>query len=167
MAHSGLGSGRRLCVLFQFEQSLFSVEAARIAGEGASRAKNAMAGDDERDGVMADGVSNCLGRHSGNPLLPGEGGGDFPIGHGHSKGDVEHDVPDGLPEGGRSQTQAGSEARIPAAEIHVEPFHGLAEDRDESLLMACVKRVRKMPLAVEPQPDKGLAVGRQRDAAKR
>lgn len=58
--------------LFYLQETGFTMEAGGIAGEGAVGADDAVAGDDEGDGVVPHRSSHCLSRHR----MAGSPGGD-------------------------------------------------------------------------------------------
>ena len=55
------GSKDLLGALFQWEQIGFSVKSSGVAGEAAVPAYDAVAGDDEGDGISSDGASDGAG----------------------------------------------------------------------------------------------------------
>ena len=56
-------------------------------------AKNPVAGDDERDGVVPHGTADGLGRQAWDATLMGEDAGDVAVCHGATVRDGEQDLP--------------------------------------------------------------------------
>ena len=52
----------KINLLLQFQQGTFAVEAGGVAGEGAVCTNNAVAGDDDGDGISSHGTTHSLRR---------------------------------------------------------------------------------------------------------
>ena len=76
-------AGTRPRLQFQVQKPLFSVNAAGVAGETSVSALDPVAGNDEGNGIMPYGVSDCLGGHGGAPQFLCRFPGKLPVGRGH------------------------------------------------------------------------------------
>ena len=102
---SCLPDARTFCK-FQVEQILFGPEASAVAGQVAVAADDAVAGEDDGDGVGAVGIG-----HSPDGFGESDGGGQFTVGHCLSVGDVGELLPDALLEVGAGQQEGDVEVR--------------------------------------------------------
>ena len=134
------------------EEGGFGGEAGGVAGEAAASAHHAVAGDDQGDGVAANGGADGPGQSPAGRPGPRRGagthpGGNLPVGGRAAVGDGPEDLPDGLLERSSYKAQRGSEVRLPAAEIDVQPPPGLVKDRQVSLQAFRAKDGSKVLLA--------------------
>ena len=112
-----------------------------------------MAGDDERDAVVANGSSDSLGS------LAVEAMGNVAIRHRLAKGNFHQQLPDFLAEGGSAHQECWSEIWSLAAEVYVEPSPCLVEHSQVwTFLMLLSQRVGEIFLSVEPEANERRSV---------
>lgn len=102
------------------------MKASGVAGEVAVLAYDAVAGDDEGDGISSDGASDRLRGHLGKAALFGKALCDGAVGRGRSVGDLKEDVPDGHAERSADGMKRRGKIRLVPCKIDVQPapaFH--------------------------------------------
>ena len=104
--------------LLQGEQPPLYVQAARKARQRPVRAYDPVAGDQDGDGVVVDGLAHGLGGAAAR--CPGQG----PVADRLSKGDLPQRPPHPLLEGGPRRRKGRRGARVPAGEVGVQPGEG-------------------------------------------
>ena len=125
-----------------------------------------MAGNDQRDRVMADGAAHCLCRHMA-ACLHSNFGGDVTVGHRMPIGNGKQNIPNLLAKRSAFYGQRRGKIGFFAAEIHIEPVYCLTENRQIFFNMLRGKGTSKVFLAVEPQSGDGRSIACQRDASQR
>ena len=106
------------------KQLLLAGEAVGIAAEGGVGGDDAVAGDEEGDGI------------AGKSLADGPGGtamkepGEVAVGAGLAVRDGEKRLPDAALKGGTVRMEARKRTRLTAGKIIVQPSEGLGEDGD-------------------------------------
>ncbi len=101
--------------LFQGQQRAFQLKAAAVADQSAVAPDNAVAGDDEADGVGADGAPD--GAHGARTF---DLRGDVAVGARLAVGDGEQGLPDGALKGGAAQVQRKGERRVFAGAVGLQ-----------------------------------------------
>ena len=91
---------RSLCAVrpFQFQESDFLVQTARITGQTPAAPHHPVAGDDDGDFIVAYRPADCLCRHPGLTLFCSQLPCQRAIGRGLAVRDLEQQLPHGPPE---------------------------------------------------------------------
>ena len=113
----------KIILLLQLQQGSLAVEAAGVAGERAIGSNNAVAGNDEGDGIASHGAAYGLRRAATDAASQ------FAVGHRLSVGDSKQGLPNTLLEWCASQQKVWGEIRFLSGEKDVEPTEGLIENR--------------------------------------
>ena len=153
--------------VFHPQQFFLFVDAARIAGQAAVRSDDPVAWDEDRDPIVPDRTAHCLCRHAGPALLFRQLLCQRTVGRGLAVGDLQQQLPHRLPERRPHGMERRSEARLPAAEIDLQPAFCLLQD---GRFLRCVVRVQtlgKIRFAVEPKPCQAHIICCQQNAAQR
>ena len=111
-------------MFFQLQQASFHVEARGIACERAVGADDAVAGDEDGDGVAMHRLSDGLCRAAA------DASGDLAIAHRGAVGDVQQFLPHLLLKRRALRVQRREKARIHAAEVTIEPTTGFHKYRE-------------------------------------
>ncbi len=114
---------------FPAEQPFLAVEAGGVAGQAAVGTDDAVAGNDERDGVVAHGAADCLGGHPAAAAAGGQPGGNRAVSHRGSVRDLLKNLPDRQPERRPLQGQRRRKIGHISPEIAFEPATSLVKDR--------------------------------------
>ena len=156
---------------FQFQQELFGLEAACIAGEQTVGTHHPVARHEDGEGIGAIGVGH--GTHGcGTAQLPGL----LDVGASLSVGDAQQAVPRGLLEFCPGKEQGHGERRAPGVEVFVQLACGFLRDFRRALRVAGLQKalqpavypfgvLRSSPIAqAEPiaeRTERQFAAGRQ------
>ena len=109
--------------MFQVEKILLGPEASAVAGQAAVAADDAVAGEDDRDGVGAVGIGHCPDGPGGS-----DGGGQLSVGGGLPVGDAGELLPDALLEVGAGQQEGDVEVPALSTEVFVQFPDGPPQD---------------------------------------
>ena len=153
--------------VFHPQQFFLFVDAARIAGQAAVRSDDPVARDEDRDPIVPDGTAHCLCRHAEPPLLFRQLFCQCAVGRGLAVGDLQQQLPHRLPERRPHGMERRGEARLPAAEIDLQPAFCLLQDGRFLRRVVRVQTLGKIQFAVEPKPCQAHIICRQQNAAQR
>ena len=145
----------------------FSVKASGVAGEAAVPAYDAVAGDDEGDGISSDGASDRLGGHAGKAALFGKALCDGTVGRGCSVGDLKEDVPDGELECAAHWVKRRQEAWLVSGKVKIQPATGFGKSGRMAFGVFRRKASGKAGLPFEPQAGEAGVVCGKENAAER
>ena len=145
---------------FPPEQPVLALEAGGIAGQAAVGADDAVAGYDERNGVVAHGAADCLGGHPAAAAVSGQPGGNRPIAHRGAIGDLAQDRPDSLTERRSLRGQRRHEVGHLPVEIAFEPSTGLFKYRKPMHRRIHAGRNGSVSLTLEPKRGERFPVAR-------
>ena len=127
-----------------------------------------MAGDDQRDGVVAYRSTNSLSRKGPCSFLSGEKMGNVAVGHGMAVRDGEQNLPYALTEIGSTREKGRGEVGNDAGKIKVEPMASHLENRQVfTNFMLMVQRLSKVLLPVKPKSNETAYIAGHHYAAKR
>ena len=129
------------------------VDAVGVACETAACADDAVAGDDDGDGVVCDGAADGVGG-----FFHADAAGDFTVGDRFAVGNREQDVPDFLTKRCGFRCERRQKVGLLPAEVEVEPAACLLEYREAFLLVLLFERGGEVFLPVEPKADERRAV---------
>ena len=137
----------------QLQESDFPVDAPAISGHGSIGAYDAVAWNDDGDGVVAHRTADGLGRPATNTA------GDVAIGHLTAIGYFQKLLPDSLAESASLHPQGWSEMGYVAIEVDIEPLACLTEYWQVGPFLKClVLLVGRRSPAIKPETDKRYAV---------
>lgn len=151
--------------LLQCEEPGFSVKASGVAGEAAVPAYDAVAGDDEGDGISSDGASDRLRGHLGKAALFGEALCDGAVGRGRSVGDLKEDVPDGELESAAHWVKRRQEIRLASGKIDVQPAPAFHQCGRFFCLYVFRKSGGIVSLSLEPKAGESHLISSEEDVA--
>lgn len=122
--------------MFVAEEPGFAVKAGSVSCETAVGADNAVAGDDECDGIVSDSAADRLRGHSSpgfwvrNAVVgQRQHGSNLTVGQGLSEWNREQNLPDRPAEWGSQRLERRDEIGRNTAEIGIKPADRLLEDR--------------------------------------
>lgn len=151
--------------LLQREEPGFSVKASGVAGEAAVPAYDAVAGDDEGDGISSDGASDCLRGHLGKAALFGEALCDGAVGRGRSVGDLKEDVPDGELECAAHWVKRRQEVRLASGNVKIQPAPAFHQRGSFLCLCLCGESGGIVSLSLEPKAGESRLISSEEDVA--
>ena len=137
-------------VLLKFQKGCLFIQSACIACQTAVCSDNSVTGNYYRDGIMSNGTSDCLSRHTLSSLLLCEDTGYLSVGHSLSVRYCQHDIAYCLSEWRCVQTYRRSEIRLFSAKINIEPVAGLRKYRQLCFVAFRYELMGKVFLPVEP-----------------
>ena len=152
---------------FQRQQLSFYAEPSGIARQAPVCPDDPVAGNDDGDGIAANGAADSLGRHARdagllrNPLC------NVPVGHCPAVGNGHQDAPDPLPEGRAAKIQRREKVRLAAVEIRVQPSGRKIQHGGICLLKGGGQGIPGKTLAVKPQAGQRCAVACERNVSQR
>mgnify|MGYP001643793670 FL=1 len=138
---------------FERQELHLLVDAVGVACETAACADDAVAGDDDGDGVVRDGAADGVGG-----FFHADAAGDFAVGYRFAVGDREQDVPDFLTKRCGFRCERRQKVGLLPAEVKVEPAACLLEYREAFLLVLLFERGGEVFLPVKPKADERRAV---------
>ena len=153
--------------MFNLQQGKFAFCSSSISGQAAVGSYHPMAGDEDTDGVVSDGISYRLGSHVRASKPTGGFSGNFFVGQGFSVGDATQDVPDGLLERGTYELHGREKVWLSFRKINVEPLSGLTEDRSFCFFSFSLKGAAEIFLSVKPKSAESVVCGSKGDASER
>lgn len=143
------------------------MKASGVAGEAAVPAYDAVAGDDEGDGISSDGASDGTRGHLGKAALFGEALCDGAVGRGRSVGDLKEDVPDGELECAAHWVKRRQEIRFVSCKVHVQPAPAFHQRGRFFCLYVFRKSGGIVSLSLEPKAGEASVVCGKENAAER
>lgn len=143
------------------------MKASGVAGEAAVPAYDAVAGDDEGDGISSDGASDCLRGHLGKAALFGEALRDGAVGRGRSVGDLKEDVPDGELECAAHWVKRRQEVRLVSGKVKIQPATGFGKSGRMAFGVFRRKASGKAGLPFEPKAGESHLIRSEEDEAER
>lgn len=149
------------------EQSLLSFDASRISRQTTVRSHNAMAGNDERYGIMPYSTADGLRGHRRTPLPLCHLLRNLTVRHGASIWNGQQDVPYHRAERGIPHAHRRREIRRLSVEIRIQPTDASVENRQRTLLIILRKRASEMLLSIKPKACELRPVAGQRDTSQR
>lgn len=106
----------------------FAERVAVVAAEATASADDAVAWDDETDGIFAHGAADGLGGHFMKTTLGSDQVGDSAVGHGFAERNLAGDFKDATVEGREVETERRGEIGLAAGKIFIEPAEGFGEN---------------------------------------
>ncbi len=153
--------------MFNLQQGKFAFCSSGVSGQAAVGSYHSMAGDEDTDRIVSDGISYRLGSHVGPSEPTGGFSSNLFVRPCFSVGDAAQDVPDGLLERGTCQLNRREKVGLAFRKINVEPLSGLTEDRSFRFFSLSLKGAAEILLPVKPKSAELVARGRKCDASKR
>ena len=138
---------------FERQELHLLVDAVGVACETAARADDAVAGDDDGDGVVCDGAADGMGG-----FFHADAAGDRAVGHRFTVGNREQDVPDFLTKRRCFWCERWQKVGLLSAEVEFEPATCLLEYGEAFLFVLLFERSGEVFLPVEPKADERRAV---------
>ena len=152
----------KINLLLQFKQGAFAVDAGGVAGERAVGADDAVARDDDGDGVVAYSAAHSLRRAAS------ETAGQLAVGQRLAVGDGKQCLPYSLLKEGTLQCQWWYKLGLVARKVFIKPTADLFENRQRCMfLMLHSQHATEVLLSVKPKTHQHLSVAGQRDAPER
>ena len=153
--------------MFNLQQGKFAFCSSGISGQAAVGSYHPMAGDEDTDGVVSDGISYRLGGHVRASEPTGGFSSDLFVSSGFSVGDVTQDVPDSLLERGTYELHGREKVGLASRKINVEPLLGLTEDRSFRFFSLSLKGAAEIFLSVKPKSAESVVCGSKGDTSER
>ena len=143
------------------------MKASGVAGEAAVPAYDAVAGDDEGDGISSDGASDRLRGHLGKAALFGEALCDGAVGRGRSVGDFKENLPYGHAERSADGMKRRGKIRLVPCKIDVQPAPAFSQRGRFFCLYFCRESGGKVFLPLEPKAGDSHVIRCEEDGAER
>ncbi len=117
-----------LLTLFKLQKPLLALYSSGIAGEASGGANDAVAGNDNGDGVATDGIADSLGGHAFKTHFRGNAAGDVAISESGAIGYARQMLPDEHLEGCAFEQNPRKMRRFFALEVRIEPLACFGEN---------------------------------------
>lgn len=110
------------------EELAFAERVAVVAAEAAAGADDAVARNDETDGIFAHGAADGLGGHFMKTAFGSDQVGNFAVGHGFAERNLAGDFEDTTIERREVELERRGEIGLAAGKIFIEPAEGFGEN---------------------------------------
>ena len=143
------------------------MKASGVAGEAAVPAYDAVAGDDEGDGISSDGASDGAGGHLGKAALFGKSLRDVSVGHRFSVGDLGEDFPYGKAKRCADEMEGRSGLRLFSSKVQAQPAPAFSQHGRFFCLYVFRKSGGEVFLPFEPKAGESHLIRSEEDEAER